>query len=263
MKKTAIDGKPTFAAATRTLESLGDAADAKFLQRYFKTGPGEYGAGDVFRGIRVPEIRALVRPLAAMPLADVQGLLMSRFHEDRLLALLLLVHRFEHGDEAERRRVHALYLKNTRRINNWDLVDLSAWEIVGAWAAEHGTEVLERFVKSPLLWERRIAIVATYFLIRQKRFDMTLKLSQQLLSDPEDLIHKATGWMLREVGKRDIAVLTDFLKKNATFMPRTALRYAIEKFPEAERRQWLARKDAEHTEKTKNQIAIHLPSMVP
>jgi 3-methyladenine DNA glycosylase AlkD len=240
LKENGTETKPTLAAVTRTLASLGDARDAKFLQRYFKTGPGEYGAGDVFRGIRVPALRLLVRPMAAMLLADIQRLLRSRFHEDRLLALLLLVQRFERGDETERHRVHALYLRNTRRINNWDLVDLSAPQIVGAWAAEQGADVLERFVKSPLLWERRIAIVATYFLIRQNRFDMTLKLSQQLLSDPEDLIHKATGWMLREVGKRDVAGLTDFLNKNAASMPRTALRYAIEKFPEVERRQWLA-----------------------
>jgi len=225
--------------AQRDLAALANPADAAFLQRYFKTGPGEYGAGDIFLGIRVPTLRQLARRHAGLPLAAVLRLLKSKYHEDRLLALLLLVRRFERGDAAEQERVFRAYLRHTRHINNWDLVDLSAPNIVGAWTAAHDTAVLDRLVRSPLLWERRIAIVATAALIRQKRYVTTLMLSRRLLADREDLLHKAAGWMLREVGKRNKRALTAFLDRHAAVMPRTMLRYAIERFPEKERQEYL------------------------
>jgi len=221
------------------LAALANPADAANLQRFFKTSPGEYGAGDRFRGIRVPALRQLVTQHAALPFADVLRLLKSAYHEDRLFALLLLVRRFEHGDETEQRRVFDTYLLYTRSINNWDLVDLSAPNIVGTWVAAHGTGVLTRLVRSSSLWERRIAIVATLALIRKKRCTPTLTLARNLLKDREDLLHKATGWMLREVGKRDLTALTAFLEHHAAVMPRTMLRYAIERLPEAKRQGFL------------------------
>lgn len=232
-------GKPCLSQARSDLAALANPADAAILQRFFKTGPGEYGEGDIFRGIRVPALRRLVPRYAGLPRTDVLRLLASKYHEDRLFALLLLVRQFERGDAAQQRRVLASYLQYTCRINNWDLVDLSAPNIVGAWVATHGIAILNSLVRSSSLWERRIAMVATFALIRLKRYSATLALAKQLLADREDLLHKATGWMLREVGKRDKAALTRFLDTHATSMPRTMLRYAIERFPEGERRRYL------------------------
>jgi len=232
-------------AIQRDLAALANPSDAAILQRFFKTGPGEYGAGDLFRGIRVPVLRQLVPRYAVLPRADVLRLLQSAYHEDRLFALLLLVRQFEHGDESSRQFIFNAYLGHTRYINNWDLVDLSAPNIVGAWVAAHGTAILNQFVCSKSLWERRIAIVATFALIRRKRYATTLMLSRKLLADREDLLHKATGWMLREVGKRNKGALTAFLDRHAAVMPRTMLRYAIERFPEEERRRYLKKGKSE------------------
>jgi 3-methyladenine DNA glycosylase AlkD len=228
------------ATVTARLEHAANPVDARFLQGFFKTGPGEYGEGDLFRGIRVPVLRALARECAGLSFADTIRLLQSAHHEDRLLALLLLVRRFERGDPDEQRRVYDAYLRNTRRINNWDLVDLSAPNIVGTWSMQHGTARLAALARSTLLWERRIAIVATFARIRAGKPQTTLRLARRLLADPEDLIHKAAGWMLREVGKRDLAALVSFLDRHAAVMPRTMLRYAIERFPEPERKGYLA-----------------------
>lgn len=222
------------------LAALGSPAVAAVLQRFFKTGPGEYGAGDCFRGIHVPALRALARQHAGLPSPQVLRLLASRWHEDRLLALLILVCQFERGDEAARARIFALYCAQTSRINNWDLVDLSAPNIFGAWLlARDDLAPFARLARSELLWERRIAIVGTHAFIRQGRFDVTLAQAVRLLGDRHDLIHKATGWMLREVGKRDAAVLTRFLDRHAGQMPRTMLRYAIERFAPAVRQRYL------------------------
>jgi 3-methyladenine DNA glycosylase AlkD len=228
------------AAARRALAAAANATDACFLQRFFKTGPGEYGAGDRFRGIRVPVLRRLSRTFAALPIPEVVRLLASRYHEDRLLALLLLVRRFERAPADGQQKIVELYLRHTCHINNWDLVDLSAPNIIGAWVAAHPGNLLDRLVRSASLWERRIAIVATLTLIRQRRLDTTLTLARQLLQDPEDLLHKATGWMLREAGKRDETALRRFLDQHAAAMPRTMLRYAIERLPERDRRAYLA-----------------------
>jgi len=230
----------TAASTQRELAALASPTDAANLQWFFKTGPGEYGAGDIFRGIRVPALRQLAPRYDALPMRELLRLLRAKFHEDRLFALLLLVRQFERGDEADKRRILNIYLRRTRYINNWDLVDLSAPNIVGAWVAAHGScGLLEKLVRSPLLWERRIAMVASFALIRQNRHAPTLALARKLLRDPEDLLHKATGWMLREVGKRDKAALCAFLGRHAAAMPRTMLRYAIERFPEDERKRYL------------------------
>jgi len=223
----------------RSLERLGSHTDAQNLQRYFKTGPGEYGAGDVFLGIRMPVLRRCVRQFDGTTLADVGVLLQSRYHEARMLALLLLVARYERAGDAERSQIYRTYLANTSRINNWDLVDLSASQIVGAHLEHRSRRPLYRLARSASLWERRIAVIATAYFVRRNDFRDTLALAAALRDDPEDLIHKAIGWMLREVGKRDKAALERFLTRHYHHMPRTMLRYAIERFAERERLAYL------------------------
>lgn len=223
----------------KRLAALGDARVAEGSRRFFKTGPGQYGEGDLFRGIRVPVLRRLAKEYETISLPDAGRLLGSPFHEDRLLALLLLVRLYARGDGAAREKVYRLYLKSTRFINNWDLVDSSAEHIVGAFLRDRPREPLRRLAESADLWERRIAVLATFHFIRRGEFDETLAVARALLSDPEDLIHKAVGWMLREVGKRDPAALEGFLKEHCRRMPRTMLRYAVEKFPEEKRRLYL------------------------
>jgi len=223
----------------KRLRQFATSKKAAVLQRFFKTGPGQYGEGDRFLGVVVPDIRKVVREFRDAPLADVTGLLRSVWHEDRLLALLILVGQFERGEDPLRKKVCSLYLKNTKYINNWDLVDLSAPKIVGPYLDGGSRALLYRLVRSKNLWERRIAILATFHFIRQNDFDDTLALSEKLLADDHDLVHKAVGWMLREVGKRDVVVLERFLKKHLRNMPRTALRYAIERFPEPKRKKYL------------------------
>jgi 3-methyladenine DNA glycosylase AlkD len=221
------------------LRSVADSASVPILQRFFKTGPGEYAEGDVFLGVRVPALRAVCRDCGDLTERDILELLRSRVHEERLLALLLLVRTFEQADDKGRRRVYDLYLANTDVINNWDLVDASAPAIVGGYLEKRSRAPLRRLARSHSLWERRIAMVATLQFIRRGEFDDTLAIAEILLKDEHDLIHKAAGWMLREVGKRDGAVLRRFLKPRQKKMPRTMLRYAIERFPETERRRYL------------------------
>ncbi len=231
--------RPTVRAIHAAVRATGNPRYAKNLQWFFKTGPGEYGAGDVFVGIPVPALRRLARDFQAADERVILALLASRIHEERLLALMILVRQFEKGSEVERRRIYRLYGANTARINNWDLVDLSAPNIVGAWLAGRSRAPLDRWARSHSLWERRIAIVATHTFIRAGDFGDTLRIADRLLGDPHDLIHKATGWMLREVGKRDVAGLETFLAPRYRSMPRTMLRYAIERFPEARRKAYL------------------------
>jgi 3-methyladenine DNA glycosylase AlkD len=221
------------------LRRFASKEKARVLQGFFKTGPGQYGEGDKFLGVVVPDVRRTVKEFADAPLPEVLKLLRSTFHEERLFALLLLVHRFEKGDDGVRKRIYALYRKNTKYINNWDLVDLSAPKIVGPWLGNGSRSLLYRFVRSRNLWERRIAILATFPYIRKGDFVDALALAETLLADDHDLMHKAVGWMLREVGKKDVAVLEGFLRKHNGRMPRTALRYAIERFPEAKRKKYL------------------------
>jgi 3-methyladenine DNA glycosylase AlkD len=224
------------------LKALASVEKAAVLQRYFKTGPGEYGAGDIFLGIPVPEIRKLAKTYRHLRLEDTTQLLRSPIHEERLLALLILIQIFSAGDESVKKKIFDLYLSNTGFINNWDLVDVSAQHIVGAYLAAKNKKVLVRLAKSEDLWERRIAIMATFHFIRQDVFAETLKIAKILIADREDLIHKAVGWMLREVGKRNVRIEEQFLKLYYKKMPRTMLRYAIEKFPQARRRLYLTGK---------------------
>jgi len=221
------------------MRKQGAVERARVSQSFFKTGPGEYGEGDVFFGLTVPQVRALAKEFRALPESETLKLLHSPVHEARLLALLILVGAYAKGTEAARERIYGLYLKNTRWINNWDLVDCSAEHIVGAHLWTRDRSVLEALAVSALLWERRIAILATFHFVRRGEFGDTLRIAERLMGDREDLIHKASGWLLREVGKRDCAAEKEFLKAHCRTMPRTMLRYAIERFPEAERRRYM------------------------
>lgn len=218
------------------LQLLGNPEKARLLQRYFKTAPGEYAEGDVFAGITVPAVRSLLKEFRNLTPLEVLPLLASGIHEERLFALLALVRCFDKGDSAVRGQTYSLYLAHTGSINNWDLVDCSAPTIVGGYLLEQGREPLYRLARSESLWERRIAILATFTFIRHNQYDDSLAIGRMLLNDREDLIHKAAGWMLREVGKRDQPVAEEFLRCHCQVMPRTMLRYAIERFP-AEKRQ--------------------------
>lgn len=222
------------------LNSLANPQRAQDLNRFFKTDPGHYGYGDQFIGLRVPQIRSLVKIYwNVLDLPDIQNLLINPIHEYRLLALLILVKKYPLSPKI----IYDFYLKNTKYINNWDLVDASSRYIVGRYCYEHQNySILHELSLSSDLWEKRIAITATAFLINQNIFNPTLEISRTLLSDPHDLIHKAVGWMLREVGKKDQQILLSFLNEYALKMSRTTLRYAIEKFPEDLRQHYLSLK---------------------
>ena len=219
--------------------SLSNSADAQFLQRFFKTGPGQYGEGDLFRGIRVPVLRGLAKLYKDISLEQAELLLRSAYHEDRLLALLLLMRKYAASDETGKAEIYRLYLENTKYINNWDLVDVSAEHILGAYLSDTGKEPLYQLARSGSIWERRMAILSTFHFIRRGPFDETLKIAGMLLNDTEDLLHKAVGWMLREVGKRDMPREEAFLRSHYRQMPRTMLRYALERFPEERRQEYL------------------------
>lgn len=224
------------------LASYSDAEKRDILPRFFKTGPGEYGEGDCFLGVSVPNTRLVAKRYKTAGLEVTASLLQSSWHECRLCALLMLVERFKKTNDAERQAIYQFYLSQTPRINNWDLVDLSAPYIVGEYMLTHDREDLYRLANSTCLWEQRIAIVATLTLIRHGDFTDILTLAERLLTHRHDLIQKAIGWMLREMGKRDKELLVQFLEKFGLSMPRTMLRYAIEKFPEEERQYFLKRK---------------------
>jgi 3-methyladenine DNA glycosylase AlkD len=221
------------------VRNLADDTVAQHSQRFFKTGKGEYGEGDLFLGIRVPQLRKLVKQYRDLSLNGVSRLLKSRYHEERLLALLMLVAIFQKATPKEQQKIYRFYLSHTAHINNWDLVDSSAAHIIGTYLRIRGKKPLDKLVRSNNLWERRIAIIATFHFIKHHEFDDALRLSEILIEDREDLIHKAVGWMLREIGKRDISVEERFLKHHYQNMPRTMLRYAIEKFPEKKRQAYL------------------------
>lgn len=229
----------SLAALRRDLRRLAKPGKAKALQWFFKTGPGQYADGDKFIGVMVPESRAIARRYRELPLPKVTELLRSSWHEERLVALFILVDQFGRGGEAEQKAIYELYVRNTRWVNNWDLVDSSAAYIVGPWLERRSRTLLLRLARSRSVWERRIAIVATHYFIRQNDYRDTLRIAKMLLGDGHDLIHKACGWMLREVGQRDAAVLERFLQRYASRMPRTMLRYAIEKFSAPRRRLYL------------------------
>lgn len=239
------------------LESIADEAQARQLMRFFKTGKGEYGEGDRFLGLKVPQTRTVVREAAhEVPLPEIEKLILSQWHEARLAGFLLLVEEMKAALPGKRRdaaacaarrdAVASFYLSHARYANNWDLVDLSCPKILGEWLLHPSSDgmfpdraVLDRLAASRNLWEQRIGIVATWRLIKEGQFEDTIRIASALLNHPHDLIHKATGWMLREVGKKSRDALLSFLETHHAAMPRTALRYAIEKLPEQERQYWL------------------------
>lgn len=237
---TLYEGGVKANALQHEFRELADVSVAEKSQRFFKTGIGEYGEGDRFLGIRVPVVRDFAKKHAGLSLGQIQKILRSQYHEERLLALIMLVNLFEKANDKQRTEVFEFYLNNTEYINNWDLVDSSAYQIVGGHLMGKRRNILVKLAASNSLWERRIAIMSTYRFIRNKDYKDTLKISKKLLYDKEDLIHKAVGWMLREVGNRDKAVEEEFLIKYYRSMPRTMLRYAIEKFDENERQLYLS-----------------------
>jgi 3-methyladenine DNA glycosylase AlkD len=224
------------------LAKIATPERAASSRRFFKTGKGDYGEGDVFVGVAVPDQRKIARAFAALPLAEARTLLASKIHEARLVALLILVRQFDKGDAATQQAIVDLYLASTDRINNWDLVDSSAAPILGAWLLTRDTKILRQLARSKSLWERRIAMIATHAFTKAGKPAATFAVARLLLADDHDLIHKAIGWMLREVGEKvDQDTLRAFLDEHVRELPRTALRYAIEKFSPTERKAWLAR----------------------
>lgn len=213
---------------------------AKIYQRFFKTGKGEYGEGDIFLGLSVPEQRKIAKQYQDLELKEIRGLLQSKIHEERLIALLILVEKYGR-EPINRKKIFDFYLESMEYVNNWDLVDLSADKIVGRFLfdGKEESKILTNLAKSSNLWEKRIAMISSFYFIKQGKFDESLKIAEILLNDSHDLIHKAVGWMLREIGNRDLNTEERFLKKHYKNMPRTMLRYAIEKFPEEKRQDYL------------------------
>jgi 3-methyladenine DNA glycosylase AlkD len=226
----------------KKIKSVANPDVAKAMQWFFKTGKGEYGEGDVFVGLKVPTQRILAKEFRDLKLNDLKVLLSSKVHEERLISLFILLYKFEKGDEKEKEKIFSFYLKNSKGVNNWDLVDLSAPKIVGKYLLDKEKSLLFELAISENLWERRIAILSTQEFIRNNKFDTTLKIAKIMLHDEQDLIHKAVGWMLREIGKRNLSTEEKFLKLHYREMPRTMLRYAIEKFPEVKRKKYLQSK---------------------
>jgi len=242
--------KMNAAIVLRTLELLHNKEKAKVSAGFFKTGKGEYGEGDIFLGITVPESRKIAKRYSTIPLSEILLLLQNKIHECRLVALLILVEKFKTSNLLQQKEIVNFYLENTKHINNWDLVDLSADKIIGAYLfdRENSKENKEKtflldLAKSNHLWERRISIISTFYFIKKNKFNETLRIAEILLHDKHDLIHKAVGWMLREIGKRNKTIEEEFLKKHYKTMPRTMLRYALERFPEEERKEYLKKKN--------------------
>ena len=235
-------GKYSAQNVARELTSLGSSQRAKASAWFFKTGKGQYGEGDVFVGVAVPQQRTIAKKYRDLLLTEIEKLLQDAVHECRLTALIILADRYKKSSEAERDQIAKFYLTHLKQVNNWDLVDSSAPYILGEYLQERSRRILYALARSKNLWERRIAIVATAAFIKNDEYEDTLKISAMLLKDKEDLLHKATGWMLREVGKRSLVSEEKFLDRYASFMPRTMLRYAIEKFPEPKRKAYLAKR---------------------
>lgn len=227
----------TLSGLKKELKAEADLEKAKILQRFFKTGPGQYGEGDVFLGVTAPEIMKIAEKYHNLGLADVIKLLHSKIHEERVATLRIMIDKFQKGKEKE--KIYKTYLKNSKYVNNWDLVDMSADKIAGDYLFNRPKGILYKLARSKNLWQRRIAIMATFNFIKKNEFEETFKIIEILLNDDHDLIHKAVGWMLREIGKRNLKAEEDFLNKHCKKMPRTALRYAIEKFPEKKRKRYL------------------------
>lgn len=227
--------------AIRKLKALGSPEKAKFAARFFKTGKGEYAEGDKFLGVTMPQVRTLAREYKNSSLPELSSLLDSELHEVRILALCILTDRFPKSSDAEQEKIYNLYLRKRSRINNWDLVDVSASHIVGRYLEKRPRDILYELSRSKVLWDKRIAIISTHHFIRKHDFTDVLKLSQQYLVEEHDLMHKASGWMLREMGKRDENALIGFLDKHSKEMPRTMLRYAIEKLTPKQKKRYMAK----------------------
>lgn len=223
----------------QTIKKSANPAQAKILSRFFKTGRGEYGEGDEFLGIKVPISRSIAKQFKDLTLTEIQELLNSPIHEERLIALFILIEHFKKADEHTKKIIFNFYLRNTKRVNNWDLVDLSAERIIGVYLLDKDKSMLFKLARSKKLWERRIAIMSTFHFIKNGNYETTLAIADMLLKDEHDLIHKAVGWMLREIGNRNLKVEETYLEKHYKIMPRTMLRYAIEKFPEKIRQAYL------------------------
>jgi 3-methyladenine DNA glycosylase AlkD len=223
----------------KVIKDNANVEHAKTMQRFFKTGKGDYGEGDKFLGLKLPVQRRIARLFPDIDPDGLQKLLNSRIHEERLISLLIMVDKYAKAGEKEKERIYKFYIKNSKKVNNWDLVDLSAYKIIGNHLLNADKKLLFQFAQSKNLWEKRISIISTYTFIKNHEFDTTLKISDILLNDEHDLIQKAVGWMLREIGKMDVKILEDFLKPRYNRMPRTMLRYAIEKFPETKRQKYL------------------------
>ncbi len=223
----------------KELKKQSSKKTASVLRTFFKTAPGQYGHKDIFIGVKVPQIRKIAAKYRNLQLVKVKRLLKSKIHEERLLALLILILKYNKSNDVGKKTIYDLYLQHSKYINNWDLVDLSAHKIVGDYLKDKPKAILSQLAKSKLLWERRIAIISTFSYIRDGNFIQTLKIAKILLNDPQELINKAVGWMLREIGKKDLTVEEGFLAKNYKKMPRITLRYAIERFPQNKRKAYL------------------------
>ncbi len=226
-----------------TLNLHANKAKALLCQRFFKTAPGQYGHGDIFLGLTVPQQRKIAKQYLHLTLSELQSILQTNIHEQRLTSLIILTEQYKRATKennpSQQKAIYTLYLNNTKYINNWDLVDVTAPQIVGNYLLDKDRNILYQLAKSSHLWEKRISIVSTFTFIRNHQFHDTLVISKLLLNDHHDLIHKAVGWMLREVGKKDQSILEQFLKQHLNQLPRTTLRYAIEKFPEQKRKEYL------------------------
>ena len=220
----------------KTLQMLADKEKSQFLQRFFKTGKGQYAEGDIFWGIKVPETRQVAKAYRGMPIVELGKIMKNPVHEVRLCGLLILVEKFNKANEADKKQIIDFYLANTQYINNWDLVDLSCYKILGNYLLDKPRDVLYHLAKSENMWEQRIAIVTTLAFIRNSEFDDTLSISEMLLDHRHDLIHKAVGWMLRELAKKDEFLMLQFIEKHYNRLSRTTLRYAIERLPEKQRK---------------------------
>ena len=223
----------------RELEKIANPEKAKVLEGFFKIGKGEYGEGDIFLGITLPESRKFAQKYSKLSFKEISSLLESKIHEERLISLLILVNNYKDSNQDSKKKIYDFYLKNIKKINNWDLVDLTADKIIGNYLSDKKKDILCKLANSSNLWEKRISIISTFHFIKNNKFEETLKIAEILLNDSHDLIHKAVGWMLREIGKRNQNIEEEFLKKHYKKMPRTMLRYAIEKFPEEERQAYL------------------------
>lgn len=232
----------TAAFVLSELLSMANPEKGAFLQRFFKTGPGQYAEGDVFLGLIVPLTRSIAKANKQTPLSELQILMESDYHEARLCALLIVVEQFKKATETDRKTLYDFYLANAYRINNWDLVDVTCPHVVGAYLLNNDRSRLYELAESNCLWEQRIAMVSTIAFIRNREYTDTLALAEKLMPHKHDLMHKAIGWMLREVGKKDRQTLTEFLEEYATRLPRTALRYAIEHYPEEQRQYFLKKR---------------------